>query len=247
MSNSQKFEEFQLSWQLTAFGGAEGTANEDLKRLWNYFLGQGSFDSMHFGDLFYQYGKALHFVEVLELKPIADPRKKKLRLLLIGEAMEAKATHDVLYDHHKDQMVAWLKADCEERIRYFETIEETVGKSLNVPDYGMNTGEEHPIWEILYAREQLGWILLGIFNQQAEDKYVTVDIKSYMRRVKIADITLRMLVLESITYHYPEYRETVPYSPPDFWWSHIKGNECPTPDENWAEGILSYSGISEED
>ena len=246
MSNSQKFEEFQLSWQLTSFGGAEGTANEDLKRLWNHFLGQGGFDSMHFGDLFYYYSKALHMVEVLELKPIADSRKKKLRLLLIGEAMEAKATHNVLYDNRKDQMVAWLKADCEERIKYWENIEETIGRSLNVPNDLMVSGDEHPIHDLLWAREQLGWILIGIRDQQAEDKYVTVDIKSYERRMKIADITLKKLVLFSLWDYYREYHEPTPYAPPDFWWRRVDGHEFQLPEEDWVRKWLDYDRAAQE-
>ena len=221
--------EHRLRWQILSLASANEIAGIHLEILWMYAQGKLPKTEVDYEALFANYGKELHMVSVLEREPLTSDVDKKALVARIDFAMKNVATHDLLYggiDHPlMDEMAAGLKEACEKLIGYFENCREEIGDSLKVPDNFTMHGEDHPIEELIDKRDRIGWIILGIWLLQREGCYVGLDVANYERRLKIADMSLRLKFVECVTYHYKDYRDPLPYSPPDFWWRKLRGHE----------------------
>lgn len=230
MSNTKKEREDRLTWQLRSLAIANEMAGISLAIFWAYAIDKVDEDQVNFESLFCDFSKVLHMVQVLELQPLVKEEDKKKLMTEIESAMKNKAAHDVLYGERrkgeslKDQMVAWLKVAIAEHLDYFENIEANIGKTLNKP-YDTSGGEDHPIDELLEHRDRIGWIVIGLYLLHAEDQYISIDVDYIEARLKRLDLILKHKIIECVTYHYKDYRESVPYAPADFWWRAIPGHE----------------------
>ena len=192
----------------------------ELESLWYFVQGKVDIDDVNFSALYSNFGQTLYLYDLLRLRPLSDKSKKKLQEIMDAH-MSNKATHQILYQKKKGQLVEQLTKTVESEVVFFEQFASNE-VSLNVP----NTDEEdHPLLAILDRRDRNGWMLIGIRLLQTDEMYTSVDVEQYDRRMKIVDLTLKRKVLECVTYHFKDFRETMPFAPNEFWWRHIAGHE----------------------
>ncbi|MCX6808239.1 MAG: hypothetical protein NTW50_01045 [Candidatus Berkelbacteria bacterium] len=215
----------QQKWLLQALSLDSLSADVALSEIWNQLL-EGDVEA-DFGNAFSAMASMLHDLEQLEREIVIGDEEKQNYQSAVEFAMAVQATHDVLYKHHSTVLRRLLTETIDEEIYFFDNLETNIGDSLNGTreDFGLDESEDHPIIDLLVRRDRLGYIILGIRFCQLENQYFDVDVDEYERRLKLADFTLRKKLLECVIYHYKEYRETMPYAPPDFWWRRIKGHE----------------------
>jgi len=214
--------EYPNLWLLGRMTPVNDLLHYELECLWDHYLNDG--DWPDFRLLFGLLGEGAFGLKLLAKFPFVRNFQKEYFEQMQAYYIENESLHDVVYNDHKDDLIARVNVLLEELVSFFENLELEMSEKLSVDDDSSETCEDHPLYELLNTRSELGFIIIGIrYRQLEEDQYRNVDIDLYERRLTIADFTLKKLAL--ITANRIGYQESAPLAPDDFWWRHMPGYE----------------------
>ncbi len=218
MPSQKELDEVSITWQLGQLAVSNRLLQFELEALWESYVSGSHQADFHL--LLYHLGRSVHYLDHLEQQFISDVQREEFEAYF-SHHIRNESIHDTVYTHHKDDLIALAEKTLD---TFLTALSDTwVWSNAAVGDVSEDTGEDHPIVQVIEARDDVAFMLIGLRHRQAEEQYLTINASMLEQRLALADLTLKRLIFE--TTRQIDYRERIPYAPPDFWWRHIPGHE----------------------
>lgn len=203
-------------WKLQQLSLANELLYFELEALWEYFL--LSTAGPNFGSLYCQFGRSLHLIENLERHPFVKNTERVQFENCLAYFLQNESVHDTVYDVHKDFLVEQAANTLVAGINLLRNFDEHYGSML-MQDLDPDGDEDHPLLNLLQDRDEIAYTVLGLRILQTREQYLSLDLDRADRDLKVCELTLRKAIIRSAKHI--NHIDTVPYSPPDFWWRRI--------------------------